>query len=62
VVQLVRQGWTNNEIADRLFLSARTVEHHLSAIYGKLGVRTRRDVAALFRDSELTRQPDTVAV
>lgn len=41
VMQLIADGLTNNEIADKLFVSKRTVEHHVSAIYGKLGVGTR---------------------
>ena len=35
------EGYSNDEIAARLFLSKKTVEHHVSAIYSKLGVETR---------------------
>ncbi|MGH2549550.1 MAG: ATP-binding protein [Thermomicrobiales bacterium] len=35
----------NAEIADRLFLSAKTVEHHISRIYSKLGIGARGEVA-----------------
>jgi len=50
VFDLIGEGLTNGEIADRLFLSPKTVEHHVSAIYGKLGVSTRREaMAALAR-------------
>jgi DNA-binding CsgD family transcriptional regulator len=49
VLQYVSLGWTNNEIADRLFLSPKTIERHLSSIFGKLDVRTRRDASARLR-------------
>ncbi|WP_281257720.1 ATP-binding protein [Asanoa hainanensis] len=41
VLTLVRQGDSNAEIAARLFLSERTVHHHVSAILRKLGVSSR---------------------
>jgi DNA-binding CsgD family transcriptional regulator/tetratricopeptide (TPR) repeat protein len=46
VLLLVSQSLTNAEIADRLVLSQRTVEHHVSAILRKLAVRTRAQAAA----------------
>ena len=47
VLALLCQRLTDAEIADRLFLSKRTVEHHVANILGKLGVRNRREAAAL---------------
>ncbi|MCA1712124.1 MAG: helix-turn-helix transcriptional regulator [Actinobacteria bacterium] len=43
VLQLLTDGMTNAEIGGRLFLSERTVDHHVSAVLAKLGVETRRD-------------------
>jgi len=46
VLQLVAGGMSNAEIAGQLFLSKKTVEHHVSAIYSKLGVDTRAKAIA----------------
>jgi DNA-binding CsgD family transcriptional regulator len=46
VLALVVQGLQNAEIAERLFLSGKTVDHHVSAILRKLGVRTRGQASA----------------
>lgn len=41
VLQLLAQGLTNAEIAERLIISRRTVDAHLRAIYAKIGVSSR---------------------
>ena len=47
VVQLVGQGMSNPDIGRRLFISPKTVEHHVSNILSKLGLRSRIEVVAL---------------
>jgi len=49
VLKLIAAGLTNAEIADRLYISAKTVDHHVSAILNKLGVATRREAAEKVR-------------
>ncbi|MEV4461186.1 AAA family ATPase [Microbispora sp. NPDC049633] len=47
VVRLAADGGTSREIAAQLFLSPRTVEHHLYRAFRKLGIRSRRELARL---------------
>ncbi len=47
VAHVVARGATNREAADELFISIKTVEHHLSRVYAKLGVRTRTELAGV---------------
>ena len=49
VLELVADGATNADIAARLGLSVRTVDHHVSAILSKLGARSRREAVAAAR-------------
>ncbi|HSK35474.1 MAG TPA: AAA family ATPase [Actinomycetota bacterium] len=45
VLELLAEGLTNAEIADRLVVSVRTVDHHVAAILAKLNVGSRREAA-----------------
>jgi DNA-binding NarL/FixJ family response regulator len=53
VLRLVASGWTNREIAARLFLSEGTVKNHISRILSRLGLRDRTQAAIYARDNEL---------
>jgi DNA-binding CsgD family transcriptional regulator len=47
VARLAAQGLTNPEIADKLTVSRKTVEYHLSNVYAKLGIRSRTQLTQL---------------
>ena len=56
ILDLISEGLTNREIGEQLFLSEKTVKHHVSDILGKLGF-TRRVEAAGFAIRRATRHP-----
>ncbi|PVZ57105.1 helix-turn-helix transcriptional regulator [Arthrobacter sp. H-02-3] len=68
LVQLVARGRRNKEIAASLFVSVRTVEVRLTAIYRKLGVQSRSQLTCLVSTGgtvplpELAREPSILAV
>jgi DNA-binding CsgD family transcriptional regulator/tetratricopeptide (TPR) repeat protein len=57
VLALIAEGRPNREIAARLFLSPRTVGHHVSSILAKLGARTRAEAARASAHLLQDRQP-----
>ena len=50
VLELMARGLTNAEIAERLYLTKKTVEHHVSAILQKVGVDSRAKAVAAVKD------------
>lgn len=52
VAELVVQGRTNGETARLLFIAEKTVQYHLTRIYAKLRIRSRTELAAIYRRGE----------
>jgi DNA-binding NarL/FixJ family response regulator len=52
VLSMVVLGFTNREIANKLYLAESTIKSHLSSAFEKLGVRSRSDAVALILDSK----------
>ena len=53
VLSLLAEGLSNSEMADRLFLSPRTIEHHVAAVISKLDVSTRDDAVTVAAEQGL---------
>lgn len=49
ILALLAERWTDKEIAARLTIAPNTVRKHTSAIFGKLGVGTRREAVIVAR-------------
>ncbi|MFF7472010.1 LuxR C-terminal-related transcriptional regulator [Streptomyces sp. NPDC008092] len=47
VARMAAEGATNREIADRLNLSPRTIDHHLRGVFSRLGIRSRIELVRL---------------
>jgi DNA-binding CsgD family transcriptional regulator len=58
VARLAAEGYGNQEIASRLFVTLKTVEGHLTRVYDKLGVRSRGELARRSRTGDF---PDVSA-
>ena len=54
VARLVAAGSSNRQVAGQLFVSVKTVQFHLTHIYTKLGVSSRAELGALFREEGVT--------
>jgi DNA-binding NarL/FixJ family response regulator len=57
VLALLAHGLSNREIATRLVISAKTVEHHVSQILSKLGLRSRAEAAAYAASHTMSEGP-----
>jgi DNA-binding CsgD family transcriptional regulator len=53
ILDLIAQGWSNQEIADIIMISERTVRTHAVGILAKLGARNRTDAARIAREMGL---------
>jgi DNA-binding CsgD family transcriptional regulator len=58
VLELLAEGLSNKELAERLFLTRKTVEHHVRSVLRKLGLRSRAEAAA-YAARELERSSST---
>ncbi len=61
IVTLVGEALSNKQIAGRLFISHATVRHHLTSIFGKLGVANRLELLRYAFRHGLTRDPFSAA-
>lgn len=53
VCEYIKEGKTNQEIADEMGLKVKTVKFHLTHIFSKCGVRNRLQLAIKFHNGEL---------
>ena len=58
VARLVAAGMGNRQVASELFVSIKTVQFHLTHIYAKLGLSSRGELTAQFRDQYTTPSTD----
>ena len=60
IARLAREGLANPEIGARLFLSPRTVEWHLRKVFGKLEIRSRRELAGALPSADSEQTPGLI--
>jgi ATP/maltotriose-dependent transcriptional regulator MalT len=53
ILDLVANGLSNSDIGNKLYISARTVENHISTIFSKLNIHTRTEAAALVHSNQI---------
>ncbi len=56
VLKLLSKGLSNNEIGSKLFISPKTVDHHISAIFSKLNIHSRFEAAAYLQNTEMIKK------
>jgi DNA-binding NarL/FixJ family response regulator len=59
VLNLIARGLDNDEIADALYISPKTVSNHINQIFQKLQVETRARAIVLAREAGLGQAPST---
>ncbi len=60
VITMIGEGLKNKQIAERMFISEATVRHHLSSIYGKIGVEDRLNLVIYAYANGLAKIPNAV--